>query len=125
MYEETATTICNGTRPGFTTGVVAVPYTLKIRSGVAVDSSGKAAGKGALVQVNKAATLAAQQDQYLFQPTGAIPIHDQATRHSGKRGDKSDGKGNGLGVGAPGDPMNTLTSADRHAVAFQTYQTKS
>lgn len=46
-----------------------------------------------------------------------IPIHDQATRFSGKRGDKSDGKGNGLGVGEPGDPMNTLTSGDRHAVA--------
>ena len=47
-----------------------------------------------------------------------IPIHDQATRFSGKRGDKSDGKGNGLGVGNPGDPMNTLTSGDRHAVAY-------
>ena len=52
----------------------------------------------------------------------AIPIHDQATRFSGKRGDKTDGKGNGLGVGNPGDPMNTLTGGDRHAVAFQTYQ---
>lgn len=28
-----------------------------------------------------------------------IPIHDQATRFSGKRGQKQDGKGNGLGVG--------------------------
>ena len=48
----------------------------------------------------------------------AIPIHDQATRFSGKHGDKADGKGNGLGVGNPGDPMNTLTSGDRHAVAY-------
>ena len=48
-----------------------------------------------------------------------IPIHDQATRFSGKRGDKSDGKGNGLGVGNHGEPMNTLTSGDRHAVAYQ------
>ena len=47
-----------------------------------------------------------------------IPIHDQATRFSGKHGDKSDGKGNGLGIGNPGDPMNTLTSGDRHAVAY-------
>ena len=47
-----------------------------------------------------------------------IPIHDQATRFSGKRGDKSDGKGNGLGVGQVGDPMNTLTSGDRHCVAY-------
>ena len=35
---------------------------------------------------------------------------------------EADGKGNGLGVGNPGDPMNTLTGGDRHAVAFQTYQ---
>ena len=46
------------------------------------------------------------------------PIHDQATRFSGKRGDKADGKGNGLGVGEPGNPMNTLTQGDRHAVAY-------
>lgn len=47
-----------------------------------------------------------------------IPIHDQATRFSGKRGQKQDGKGNGLGVGQTGDPMNTLTAADRHAVCY-------
>ena len=47
-----------------------------------------------------------------------IPIHDQATRFSGKRGDKTDGKGNGLGIGDPADPMNTLTSGDRHAVVY-------
>ena len=47
----------------------------------------------------------------------AIPIHDQATRHAGKHGDKQDGKGNGLGIGQPGDPMNTLTQGDKHAVA--------
>ena len=216
-------------------------YTMKIRSGVAVDSNGKAAGKGALVQTEKAGTLSTVQDQYLFQPkaysfdslasnsmksanphsgcrevevaktldtsdpnpsknqggiaivepTGIIdniggqaeygkvtgingtlraggqgaiayavadkrvtiglngetdkaptliarmetatgttqdnllvcmaeplPIHDQATRFAGKHGDKADGKGNGLGIGAPGDPMNTLTAGDRHAVAF-------
>ncbi|MBK6871334.1 MAG: DNA cytosine methyltransferase [Kineosporiaceae bacterium] len=46
-----------------------------------------------------------------------LPIHDQATRHAGKRGDKQDGKGNGLGIGGAGDPMNTLTRGDRHAVA--------
>lgn len=46
-----------------------------------------------------------------------IPIHDQATRWSGLNGDKAIGKGNGLGVGKEGDPSNTLTSNDRHAVA--------
>ena len=48
----------------------------------------------------------------------AIPIHDQATRHSGKHGDKQDGKGNGLGVGKLGDPCPTLTKGDKHAIAF-------
>jgi DNA (cytosine-5)-methyltransferase 1 len=51
-------------------------------------------------------------------PMLAIPIHDQATRYAGKRDNKRDGKGNGLGIGNEGDPMNTLTSADRHAIAF-------
>jgi len=46
-----------------------------------------------------------------------IPIHDQATRHAGKNGEKTMGKGNGLGIGQEGDPMNTLTKGDRHAVA--------
>jgi DNA (cytosine-5)-methyltransferase 1 len=46
----------------------------------------------------------------------AIPIHDMATRHAGKRGEKSDGKGNGLGVGQEGDPSPTLTKGDHHAV---------
>ena len=49
-----------------------VPYTLKIRSGVDVDSSGKAAGKGALIQTNLSATLGTSQDQYLFQPVPAV-----------------------------------------------------
>lgn len=48
----------------------------------------------------------------------AIPIHDQATRFAGKRGKNQDGKGNGLGIGRPGDPMLTLTAGDRHAVAI-------
>jgi len=48
----------------------------------------------------------------------AIPIHDQATRYSGKRGEKRDGKGNGLGIGKDGAPMNTLTRGDRHAVSY-------
>jgi site-specific DNA-cytosine methylase len=72
-------------------------------------------GSNANVTENVSPTLKASQQS----PSVAYPIHDQATRHSGKRGDKQDGKGNGLGVGNIGDPMNTLTSGDRHAVAFQ------
>jgi DNA (cytosine-5)-methyltransferase 1 len=60
--------------------------------------------------------LFSQGGAYLV-PGQPIPIHDQATRFGGKRGDKQDGKGNGLGIGKPGDPMNTLTRGDHHAVA--------
>jgi hypothetical protein len=54
-------------------------------------------------------------ETFLAQP---IPIHDQATRHAGKNGEKTMGKGNGLGIGQEGDPMNTLTKGDQHAVAY-------
>ena len=46
--------------------VEAIPYTLKIRSGC------EGGGKGALIQKDKSATLATNNDQYLFQP---IPQH--------------------------------------------------
>jgi DNA (cytosine-5)-methyltransferase 1 len=58
--------------------------------------------------------LVAKGPHAVLQP---IPIHDQATRHAGKNGEKTMGKGNGLGIGQPGEPMNTLTKGDRHAVA--------
>ena len=74
-------------------------------------------GSNANVFENQSPTLKASQAA----PSVAIPIHDQATRHSGKRGTKSDGKGNGFGIGNEGDPMNTLTSGDRHAVAYDEY----
>ena len=40
--------------------------TLKIRGGCDIDSSGKKAGKGALIQWEKSATLGVSQDQTLF-----------------------------------------------------------
>lgn len=57
-------------------------------------------------------------------PLVAYPIHDSATRSEGKRKLSNgeyvmDGKGNGLGIGKDGDPMNTLTGGDRHAVAYE------
>ena len=78
-----------------------VPYTLKIRSGVSVDSYGKAAGKGALIQKNLSATLGVSQDQYLFQPTGADPYNGDLT------GDKSATLG-----------VNCGLSTGRNAVAY-------
>lgn len=185
--------------------MAALAYTMVVRNGRETDSSGRSAGKGALIQTERASTLNTVQDQYLFQPTAysfdplssnsmksknphsgcrevevartidttdpnpsknqgglaivepvccidgdkigkaeraggsglgirdgdkmytltakdagthsvCIPIQDQATRFAGKRGDKQDGKGNGLGIGADGDPVFTLTGGDRHAV---------
>ena len=72
---QTFPTLTNGTSPGFT-NAVAVPYTMKIRSGCAVDSAGKGAGKGALIQENLSATLATSNDQYLFQPIDPTFIID-------------------------------------------------
>ena len=49
-----------------------------------------------------------------------LPIPDKATRHAGRRGDgkRQDGSGNGLGIGKESDPMFTLTTGDKHAVAI-------
>ena len=56
---------------------------------------------------------------FVMQP---IPIHAQATQYKGGGANRNnDGKGNGLGVGKPGDPMNTLDTSSRHAVAFDAY----
>lgn len=98
VYEEVATTICNGTRPGFTCGVM-VPYTLKIRSGC------EGGGKGALVQTNKSATIKTCNDQYLFQPVYSLQSpHGTANK-----------KQNGAGVCE--NVSYTLTARDNHAVA--------
>ena len=49
----------------------------------------------------------------------AIPIADKATRYKGGGSIRNnDGSANGLGIGEPGAPANTLTAADRHAVAY-------
>ena len=50
-----------------------ISYTMVVRSGCDVDANGKAAGKGALVQTERASTLSTVQDQYLFQPVTFEP----------------------------------------------------
>ena len=49
-------------------------YTLKIRSGC------EGGGKGALVQEDKSATLACNNDQYLFQPVYSVENHPNDSR---------------------------------------------
>lgn len=51
-------------------------YTLKIRGGREVDSLGKRAGKGALIQTELSGTLGVSQDQTLFSPV--THTHTQA-----------------------------------------------
>ena len=56
-------------------------YTLKLRGGsdtyIKKDGSIGTAGKGALVQVNKSATLGVTQDQYVFVPIIKEKNHDE------------------------------------------------
>ena len=123
-------------------------YTLKIRGGVDIDSHGRAAGKGALVQAELSGTLGVSQDQTLIQPclngwdvqskhiqspdgiaealysgecrygggesyvmqNDAIPINTMVgTRDTPEMRTT-------FGIGEPGDPQFTLSSAHEHAV---------
>jgi DNA (cytosine-5)-methyltransferase 1 len=95
------------------------------------DASEDGSGRGTpLVPVGLDQEFNASEDQLgtlkvggnggFIPPSVAIPIHDKATRHLGHSQDRAeaDGNGNGLGVGEPGDPMFTMTSGDKHAIAF-------
>lgn len=62
-------------------------YTLKIRGGCEVDSYGKKAGKGALVQTEKSGTLGVSQDQTLFTVAQGAVVY--ATQASGDRDNPS------------------------------------
>ena len=141
LYDEKATTLCNGTRAGFCNGVVVgvdvynqslTGDKSKTLNSAATDSdhvpsivysveNHPADSRVNLDESGKVQTLTSRMGTgggnvpMVMEP---VPIHDQATRFAGKHGDKSDGKGNGLGVGNPGDPMNTLTGGDRHAVVY-------
>lgn len=53
--------------------------TLKIRGGREVDSLGKKAGKGPLVQWEKSGTIGVSQDQTLFVWYTPLPIGEERT----------------------------------------------
>ena len=80
IYEaDTSRTLdLNGGNPSCNQGGIAivesVPYTLKIRSGC------EGGGKGALVQEDMSATLACNNDQYLFQPVYSVENHPNDSR---------------------------------------------
>lgn len=52
-------------------------YTLKVRGGREIDSAGKRAGKGALIQTEMSGTLGVSQDQTLFQFGKAVDVYNQ------------------------------------------------
>ena len=80
-----------------------VPYTLKIRSGC------EGGGKGALVQEDKSATLATNNDPYLFQPVIAI---DKESYSCGEGFNRKPG----ITVGGPYATLQT--SGTPHAVCY-------
>ena len=81
-----------------------IPYTLIVRSGVERDSKGKAAGKGALIQENKSATLSTVQDQYLFQPVAYAGVGVTSPTNASNP--------------QPGDPCHTLSTDSRNYVVI-------
>lgn len=78
----------------------------KCGGGREIDSHGKRAGKGALIQTEMSGTIGVAQDQSLFQ---TVAIEGNGTRESHH--------GGGYAVT---DTMFTLNSTEQHAVAAQT-----
>ena len=118
-----------GMRQGIEREVVVQPiaYTLKIRSGC------EGGGKGALIQEDKSATLATNNDQYLFQPVAYSDGQTVSTLtgdHENRITDYTTViclQGNGIdradtagcnGKGWKEDICYTLNTIDRPAVAF-------
>ena len=99
----------NGGNPSCNQGGIAivepVPYTLKIRGGVSVDSMGKAAGKGALIQEDLSATLGVSQDQYLFQPVFSVENHPNDSRVGINEDGKVQALTSRMGTGGGNVPM--------------------
>lgn len=117
VYDEVATTLCNGTRPGFCAGVI-VETDPSAAPAVAFDC------RNITPNIEVAPTIQAKENggqslNYIAQVFTPIPISDKATRYQGGgKGRHEDGGGNGLGIGQPGDPAPCITAADRHGVAY-------
>ena len=87
--------------------VAETAYTLKARGGVEIDSYGKRAGKGALVQTELSGTLGVSQDQTLIQ----IPKDRSVfTVYNGESVTSPLNKSNPK----PGDPCHSLTTDSRN-----------
>ena len=89
-----------------------IPYTLKIRSGC------EGGGKGALIQEDKSATLATNNDQYLFQPVNMV-LDDQGGQQITVR---TDGKAPTLRAETHGNLPCVLESAGFTIQGFGDYK---
>ena len=78
---------------------VMTPITLKIRSGC------EGGGKGALVQNDKSATLATNNDQYLFQPVYSVEKHPNDSRVGINEDGKVQTLSSRMGTGGGNVPM--------------------
>ena len=74
-----------------------------------IDSYGKRAGKGPLIQTDLSGTLGVSQDQTLF--ASAFPIEGNGVRASHR----------GPGFGSDGDPSFTINTVEKHSVAVDIY----
>ena len=105
IYEaDTSRTLdLNGGNPSCNQGGIAivesVPYTLKIRSGC------EGGGKGALVQEDMSATLACNNDQYLFQPVYSVENHPNDSRVGINEDGKVQALTSRMGTGGGNVPM--------------------
>ena len=81
-----------------------IPYTLKIRCGK------EGGGKGALVQEDKSATLATNNDQTLFAPASAVKVYPIEGN-----GQRPSHMGDGW---SEADEMYTLNATEQHGVAY-------
>lgn len=83
----------------------------------AITTGGNCTAQGPCVYEDIQATLKASGPHAVAY--AALPIHDKATRfQGGGKGRKNDGSANALLVGKEGDPAHTVTTCDRHAVAY-------
>ena len=95
IYED----VCGTLRAKAGDNQMATAYTLKIRSGC------EGGGKGALVQTEKSATLACNNDQYLFQPVYSVENHPNDSRVGINEDGKVQALTQRMGTGGGNVPM--------------------
>ena len=159
VYEETATTLCNGTRPGFTTGIICMATqqggaeirtddkapTVTAAAGMSGNNQPVVCYSDMVLDDQGGSQISVRAETHgnvpaVMEPVGVMAssaVNAEITdgkispclmARAGTGGNQLplvaltyDARGNGDGAVAStitGDPMNTLTGGDRHAVAY-------